>query len=200
MPGSLYNVNNVKVGVASGYIAPWNPVTKQPAPLVVDTSVLFDPTLWLAGTWLVAGATDQGWKLSVNSNTQVIDIEEQSSPADVEVTTREIKIEAALSEDTLQSMKWAYGSGNIVVTAPGTGQPGKSVLTLDDGLTYYTVALETQNTFGLARRIYVPKCVAATSVDTAFRRAAAKRMYPISFSSVCKPSEIQIVEITAPGS
>lgn len=190
----LYDVNNVVVGKAVLWLAPWDAVTPPDPP--ADTVALFDV---YPSPWKGAGGTDEGFKITIDANTQDINIEEQSTPVARNVDTRTVTIEAALAEDTMQSMQWAYG-GNVVTTAAGTGQPGKSVLTLNDDLQVWSAVLETKNSFALPRRYFIPKMVSAGSVEVSFRRAAAKRMYPLTLGSICATGDMQFTEITAPAS
>lgn len=188
----LYDVNNVVVGDARLWLAPWTEDTPPTPP--ADTVALFDT---YPSPWKGAGGTDEGFKLTIDSNTQDISIEEQSTPVYRTVESKTCQIEAALAEDTVQSMQWAYG-GNVVTTAAGPTQPAKSVLTLSDDLQVWSAVLETKNKFGMARRIFVPKMISAGSVETSFRRASDKRMYPLTLGSICATSDIQITELTAP--
>jgi hypothetical protein len=193
MAGSLYNADNVVVGDAVLWVVPWeNP----PIALVADDSVLFDNTDWEALTYVMAGATHEGFKINVDTSTTTIMIEEQSTPVAETVEGKSIAIEAALAEDTLETMQLAWGGGDITTVAAASMVTGTKKMSLVDDTQYYTVGLEMRNTFGLARRIYIPKVSATGSGDTAFRRAADKRTYPIRFASICAPSEIEIVDIT----
>lgn len=191
MPGSLYNSQNVVVGDAMLYLQPYDPDTP---PVLPEDTV----PLWTAydAPWVYAGATDEGFKITFDSSTQDITIEEQSTPVKRSIESKTVQIEAALAEDTIQTMAWAYG-GNVTTTAPGASVYGKSVLTLSDELVEFAAILECANKFGMARRIIVPRVMSAGSVETSFRRAADKRMYPITLGSVCPPNEIQIIELTA---
>lgn len=195
MVASLYNPDNVVVGNAYLFLTPW--VSGAVEPLIDDDADLFDPAAWTS-PWFAAGATHEGFKINVDTSTTTVNIEEQSTPVAESVESKAIAIEAALAEDTLQSMQLSWGGDDIVVTAPGVGIPGNSKMVLTDELQYYTAALEMRNHYGFARRIYIPKVSATGSGDVAFRRAADKRTYPIRFASLCKPSDIQVVEITAP--
>jgi len=197
MPGALYNPDNVKVGLAVMYLQPW--VFGAVEPLPATSSVLFDDTNWVGATpvWQKAGATHEGFKINVDVSTTQITIEEQSLPTAETVETKGIAIEAALAEDTINTIQLAWGGGTITTTAAATGSQGKKEMSLTDDIDYWTVALEMENVFGLARRIYIPKMSLVGSGDTAFRRAADKRTYPVRFSSVCAPSDVDILEITA---
>lgn len=188
----LYDVNNVVVGKAVLWLAPWVLGSIEPPP--ADDQALFAE---YPEPWIGAGGTDEGFKLTVDSSTQDITIEEQSTPAQRTIEAKTIAIEAALAEDTIASMQFAYG-GNITTVAAGPAQPGKTRLQFSDDLKFWVGVLETANKFGLPRRYYVEKLVAGGSVETSFRRAAAARLYPVNFGSICAPSGIHIDEITAP--
>jgi hypothetical protein len=147
--------------------------------------------------WVAAGATDQGWQNNYNPTTQNIDIEEQQTPVDQQVTTAVFTFVANLAEDTIQSLQWAL-SATKSVQAPGpTNVFGKTTLSLQSTLPRYAVALETQNNYGMPRRYYVPRMTCAVNSGQTFRRAAAKRMVPVTFTSIVALSQIQVVEITA---
>ena len=195
MVASLFNPDNVVVGNAYLFLTPW--VAGSVEPLIDDSEDLFDPAAW-PSPWFGAGATHEGFKINVDTSTTTVNIEEQSTPVAESVESKAIAIEAALAEDTLQSMQLSWGGGDITVAAPSVGVPGTSKMSLSDELQYYTAALEMRNHYGFARRIYIPKVSATGSGDVAFRRAADKRTYPIRFASLCKPTDIQVVEITAP--
>ena len=85
----------------------------------------------------------------------------------------------------------------IAVTPPGAGQPGKSVLTLSTTLTQVAVALVGKNTFGYAGVLQVPQMISAGQVQTAYRRAAQQRIYPLTLNSVCPFSNITWTYLTA---
>lgn len=193
MPGSFYNATNVRVGEAILHLQPY--VAATPPTMPADSVPLFTA---YSAPWVSAGATEDGFRLAMGKTTQDHTIEEQSTPAMIAVTARSARIQATLSEDSLNSMIWTYGTGTIATTAPGASTMGKSVLTLDAGLYVVSAILETQNKYGLPRRILIPRMVASGDVETAFRRAAAKRTYPLNLIAICPVSEIQIVEYTAP--
>jgi hypothetical protein len=146
--------------------------------------------------WLPAGATDQGWSFTGTKQTQDITVEEQSSPAGVTMTTQSVSIAGTLAEDVMQSWQWAF-NGQKLVTAAASGQPGKTRIVLSDTIARYAVCLETQNKFGMARRVYIPDCVCLDSPNVGFRRAANKRMLAVSFRSVCNINQIWVDEFTA---
>lgn len=196
MPGSLYDANNVVVGNAVLWTTPW--VAGAVKQVVADTTPLWDVTTWETASWVSAGATNEGFKVNVETSTTTVTIEEQSTPVDETVEGKTINIEAELAEDTLQSIQFAWGGGTIVTTAAGAGTPGTSKMSLSDAVQYVTATLEMKNFKGLARRIYIPKMSVTGGGETSFRRSADKRLYPVRFASLCKPSDIQIIDITAP--
>lgn len=180
--------SNVIVGQATMYTAPAN--TTAPA----DT--LADGATWLT-PWVYSGATNEGVSFLVSSNTQDINIEEQSTPVMVLTTSKNIRIQATLSEDTLETMKLAYGGGTITTVAAATGVPGKKTLTLADPLDQLAVGFEGINPQGFFRRVYIPQVVSVADVTTAYRRAAGERLYAVELRAICPPSSIKIVDKTA---
>lgn len=190
------NPNNVVVGLAAAWIQPW--VDGTPAVLPAET-ILYKGDWSVGGTipWAHMGGTDQGWKLTVSTKTSEITIEEQSTPVDILADGKTLTVAGALAEDDLQHALWAYGGGTLTLTAPGASQIGKTTLSLQDNLDKWALGLETVNRQGFFRRILIPKCVIAEDVETSYRRAADKRMYPLTASSICPISDIEIVDMTA---
>lgn len=195
MPGSLYNKQNVVKGMAMLYVAPWTDSLTFPS----DDTPLFAPdNAGWSSTWAAAGASDEGYKLTIDSSTQTENIEEDPQPVSVDLEGREIKIEAALAEDTLETIKLAVGGGSIAVQAASSTVVGKRTLTLNDSIDRVAAVLEMKNKFGLARRWIIPEMMAGGSVSTDFRRAAGKRLYPLALQAVCATADIRCVDITAP--
>lgn len=187
------NPNNVVVGLAAVWIQPW--VDGAPAALPLD-SVMYGGA-W-GGAWTHIGATDQGWKLKIATKTADITIEEQSTPVDILADGKTMTVSGSLAEDTLQHALWAYGGGTLTTVAAGVGQVGKQTLSLQDKLEKWAVGLETINKYGFYRRFLIPKMVIASDVETAFRRAAEKRMYSFEANSICPIEDVDIVDMTAP--
>lgn len=195
MAGEFYNADNVVVGEAMLMLTPW--VKGAVEAMVADDTPIFDPADAGWGTeWVSAGATSEGFKVNVEASTTQISIEEQSTPVAETVESKSINIEAILAEDTMTTIKYAWGGGVITHTAAASGQPGKDTMALTDDVQYYTATLESKNFSGFARRLYIPKASMTGSGEVSFRRAADKRMYPITLASLCAPSEIQVVDIT----
>jgi hypothetical protein len=185
-------VANVLFGTAYLFTGPTTAVM----PADID---LGDSTKYLS-PWSYIGATDQGVNVTFNPSVNKIQIEEQATPAASPVTTADFTLDFALSEDTLENMNLAYGAGgSIATTAAATGQPGKRVLTLSTNFATLATAMIGKNKLGFPRVIYVPRIQSAGQVQTAFRRAADKRMYPTTLNALCDLSQIVITDITAAG-
>src|SRR3546814_2390684 len=144
MAGALYDANNVVVGNAVLWTTPWlaDPATE---PVIADETPLFDVDTWETAGWVGAGATNEGFKVNVETSTTTVTIEEQSTPVDENIEGRSIAIEAELAEDTLQTMSWAWGGGTIVTQAAGAGVPGTSKMSLTSAIKYVTATLEMKN-------------------------------------------------------
>lgn len=196
MAGVLYDPDNVQVGNAVLMLTPW--VLGSVEPIVADETPLFTPadTAWT--DWVSAGATNEGFKVNIDVSTTQITIEEQSTPVDERQETKTLGLEAELAEDTLITVKYAWGGSAITIVPASSGVTGTHKMVLQDDVAYWTYILETRNKFGLARRTYVPKASMIGSGETSFRRASDKRMYPVRLTTLCKPTDIQIVDVTAP--
>lgn len=146
--------------------------------------------------WTPTGATDQGWQFGADKSTQVINIEEQSTPVGTTITSQNVTLAAALSEDITKTLALALNASAVAV-AKTTTKPGYDLITLSDDPIYYAVGMVTVNAEGFGRVIYAPKWTQLQNANVTFRRASDKRSYPAQFSTVCKPSEIQILNFTA---
>lgn len=170
---------------------------------VVGTSVPSDQNLgvgsaWTGLGWAYVGATEAGVTVTFNPSTQNINIEEQPTPVGVAVNTADLQVTCSLSEETLANVNLAWGNGGtIAVTPPGAGQPGKSVLTLSTNFQTMALALIGKNQEGYARVLSIPTVISAGQVQTAYRRAAQQRLYPLTLSAVCPFTSISWTDLTA---
>ncbi len=184
MAGLLYNPQNVVVGVAIGHYAPVG--TAPPA----DT-VLFGGD-W-GPEWVNPGATEEGWRLTAAATSTAHNIEEQPNPV---LNTREsqtVGIAASLAEDTLESLRLSFGGGTITTVA-GTGV---KIYTLPDTMEEFAIGLDMKTHGGRTRRIILPRSSGSASVDVGFRRSASKRLWPIQFDMLNKPSELFVRDLPA---
>lgn len=186
-----WHTNQVMWGVGYLWTAPFG--TALPS-----YANLGDQTQWVG--WNYVGATDQGVQVAFTPNMTNIQIEEQPIPVAALMSTATFQITCSMAEETLANIKLAYtGGGSIVTTAPSTGVPGTSVLSLSSTPSNLACAILGQNQLGFPRVMYVPKINSAGTVTTNWRRAANARLYPITLNSLCDLSQIQIIDITAAG-
>jgi hypothetical protein len=189
---------NVLRGQAAIWIAPFSATTPVPMP-AVKLPLGGD---WASATdgnilWKPAGATESGVTMRFTRETTDITIEEQVNPVDVATNTLDPRIEATLSEDTLETMVTAYGGGTIVATAKTPTDPGYSTLTVASELTHLTLGMEAVNNKGFWRRVLIPDVLSVAEVETSYRRAETQRLYAVSFRMVNPLSELVIREMTA---
>jgi hypothetical protein len=186
-----YTPANVLFGVGLAFTA------------VVGTSVPSDQNLgvgsaWTGLGWAYVGATESGVTVTFNPQTQNITIEEQPTPVGVAVNSADLQVTTSLSEETLGNVNLSWGNGGtIAVTAPGAGQPGKSVLTLSTNFNSMALAVVGKNQLGFARVLFVPTVISAGQVQTAYRRAAQQRLYPLTLNATCAFNQITWTDLTA---
>lgn len=187
-----YDPANVLTGMARMFLQPY--VAATPPELPADTVALGDA--W-TGPWVAVGATTEGLSFEVERSVQAINIEEQPVPIDERTQSMTFTANITLSEDTLQTMRWAYGGGTITTTAPAAGTPGISTLVISDETETFAFAFEGVNEAGFWRRVLIPRVKSRANVRTAYRRAEAQRSYPIGLSSLVAPSEVVIRNMDA---
>ena len=201
MPGApilytppAFTTTNVLYGVGVLFTAP-NPSLGVGATVPADYQ-LGVGTAWTGLGWTYVGATEAGVTLTFNPTIQNILIEEQPTPVGVAVSTADLQITCNLSEETLAHINLAWGNGGTIVpTSAGAGQPGKNVLTLSTTVNTVSVALIGLNQLGFARVLYIPTVVSAGQVQTAFRRAAQQRLYPLTLSAICPFNSITFTDL-----
>ena len=160
---------------------------------------LGDSTQWILSNWNYVGSTDQGVTLTFNPSMSNLQVEEQVTPIASLVSTATYQITLSMAEETINNINMAYGNaGTQIQTAAnfGTNQPAKTVLNLSSNFKYLAAAVLGTNPQGYPRIFYIPKMQSAGQVQTAFRRAADKRMYPVTLNALCDLSLIQIIDIT----
>lgn len=196
MIGDLYNANNVVVGQAAVFFGASG--TPLPDLATWDTTDPFSEAFWTAtpNLWTPCGATDQGWTFGADKNTQPISIEEQSTATGTTMTTQSVTIAGSMAEDITQTLALALNATSAT-SAPTTTSPGYDTITPSDEVINYAVGMVMQNAEGFGRIIYAPSWSQLNNVSVALRRATDKRMYPVSFATVCKTSDIKILNFTA---
>jgi hypothetical protein len=193
-----YNPDFVLTGPAQLWVQPW--VFGTPAAMPADTVALGG--LWTS-PWRAIGATKEGVTGRFSRTVQNITIEEQMTPVDQKTTGSQFTFTAQLSEDTLDTIRDAYGGGTITTIAAATSVKGKKKLVIGDELSYIAIGFETFATprAGLTetpwRRLVIPKVSSAAEVETPYRRAESQRVYPVTFTSLVPISAIEIYELNA---
>jgi len=134
--------------------------------------------------WTAIGASESGATMRFSRSTNDISIEEQLNPVDIATTSVDPRIEVTLSEDTLETMKLAYGGGTITTVAPATGIPGYRELTIAEDIEHLTLGLEGMNTKTQWRRVLWLDVLSVADVETSYRRAETQRLYAVSFRLV----------------
>jgi len=191
-----YTTTNVLYGIGVFFVQN-NPSAGVGATVPIDQN-LGVGTSWLTAGWTYVGSTEAGVTMTFNPTVQNITIEEQPTPVGVAISTADLQITTNLSEETISNINMSWGNGgSIAVTAPGAGQPGKSVLTLSTNFQTVSCAIVGKNQLGYARVLYIPVAVSAGQVQTAFRRAAQQRLYPLTLSSISNFSAVTITDLTA---
>lgn len=187
-----YTTTNVIHGVGILFTAATGTAVPSDANLGVSSA-------WTGLGWAYVGALLDGVTVTFAPTTQDLTIEEQPTPVGVAVTTANLTLTCNMSEETLANVNLAWGNaGTIAVTPAGAGQPGKSVLTLSTTLTQVSTALIGVNAFGYAGVLYVPTVISAGQVQTAYRRAAQQRVYPLTLNSICPFTSITWTFLTQP--
>lgn len=152
-----------------------------------------------APVWKAVGATEQGWQLGADKNTQTINIEEQSTAVGTTITSQAISISGSLSEDISSTLALALNA-TVSTVAPTVTTGGYDLITPTDTVLTYAVAMVTTNAEGRGRIIYAPAWTSLGNVSAAFRRAAGQRLYAINFATVCATNQIGIYNFTQPHS
>ena len=77
------------------------------------------------------------------------------------------------------------------------GSTPKVVLCASMYFTNVAVAVVGKNLYGFARVVYIPTVVSAGQVQTAYRRAAQQRIYPLTLTAICPFNQITYTDLTA---
>lgn len=194
MPGIVrsYAPDKVIVGQARPFIAPYDPLAP---PALPANSVPLNGA-W-GGNWVELGATMKGLAFKVQRKVKRIAIEEQSTPVAIMTDSAEFSFDLELAEDSLETMRYAFGGGTITTVAPGSGTVGTRSLVIAADMTLFSFGFEGQNENGFWRRVRVPKVVSIANVTTSYQRADKQRTYKCEFESLVEITEAEIREMNA---
>lgn len=189
-----YDRRNVLTGQAACFMKQSDPLV----PAVIPPDTLALGTAWPVGSnWAAIGATLDGLQFGFQRTRQAIHVEEQ--PNEVDVRTKDLKFQMQIdfSEDTLQTMRIAYGGGNITTAVATSTTYGYQQLIISDEMEDFAFGFEGQNQFGMARRCVVPIVKSVGNIKTKFRRAQQQRVYSVNLESLVPLSQCPIRDITA---
>jgi hypothetical protein len=187
-----YVRDNVLVGQARPFIQPYDPAV--PPVLPADSIPLNG--VW-GGNWVELGATTNGLEFDFARKTKKIMVEEQQTPVAITTTDTTFTFAMELSEDTLDTMRLAYGGGTITTIPAGVGQLGIQTLQISSELTNFSFGFEGVNEKGFWRRVLVPVVVSVASAKTQYQRADKQRTYKVQFESLVDPTQVTIRQMTA---
>lgn len=190
-----YTRKNIVRGMAALWIGSYS----ETAPLALPANTTPLGYDWSTGAsgWTSLGASESGATMRMTRETTDITIEEQANPVDVAVNTLDPRIEITLSEDTLETMRVAYGGGEITTVAAASGTPGYKELAVSQDLEHFTLGLEAENSFKMARRVLFADVLSVAEVETSYRRAEGTRMYACSFRLISPIEDLVIREFNA---
>lgn len=192
-----YTRKNIVRGMAALWIAPYD--VTDPATLPENTSPLgFDWASGVDSPWTSLGASEAGATMRMTRETTDITVEEQSNPVDVAVNTLDPRIEITLAEDTLETMRVSYGGGELTVVDPTATDPGYQELSISQDLEHFTLGLEAENSFKMARRVLFLDVLSVAEVETSYRRAEGTRLYACSFRLISPIDDLVIREFNLP--
>lgn len=178
---------NVVVGAGTLYVGPSG--TARPADTVAEG------TEW-ASPWVHVGGTEEGVTFTYDQEVVWIRIEEQSTPVKGIKSITNVRLQAGLSEETMENLQRAIG-GVLTTIAAGVGQPGVKNLALSETLDVYAVGFQALNKDAFWHRIHFPQGVQSGDVTMAFRRAQNNRATPVNFQAICPVPDISIRTKTA---
>jgi hypothetical protein len=190
-----YDRRNVLTGQAACFMKQAD--EEEYATLPPDTLAL--GTVWpVADNWDPIGATQDGLQFGFQRTKQDIHIEEQPNPVDTRTKDLKFQMQLDFSEDTLKTMRIAYGGGNITTAVATATAWGYSELIISDEMEDFAFGFEGQNQFQAPRRAVVPIVKSVGNIKTMYRRAARQRIYSVNLESLVPLAVCPIRDLTAP--
>lgn len=194
MPSFIPTYDRTKV--ITGVVAPYIGAYSATAPLQLPALTVPLGGAWPVG-WVALGATEDGVTENFQRSTQKIMIEEQATPVITETENIDWNFEVTLSQDSLDTMKTAFGGGTISVFPPASGVPGYRTLTVSTTMDQLCLGFEGKNPYGMPTRYLIPLISSEGNISKKNRRAADARRYACKFNVLCAVEEVVIQEIYA---
>jgi hypothetical protein len=192
-----YTRKNIVRGMAALWIRDYDPTAVLPAN---DLALGGDWSDAVKGDeeWTYIGASESGATMRFTRETTDISIEEQVNPVDVAVNTLDPRVEITLSEDSLETMRIAYGGGEITTVAPTSTMPGYRELNVTQDLQHFTLGLEAENSDKYWRRVLFLDVLSVAEVETSYRRSETQRLYACSFRLISPIEDLVIRDMNLP--
>jgi len=190
----IYERRNVLTGQAQCWMKKVLPEDYlEPATIPPDTLALGGS--W-PSPWAAIGATQDGLQFGFQRQRQDIMIEEQPNPVDTRTKSLRFEMQLDFSEDTLATMRIAYGGGNITSAVAGATTYGYSEIVISDEMEDYAFGFEGMNQYQMARRCVVPIVKSVGNIKTKYRRAAQQRLYSVTLESLMPLQQVKIRDLT----
>lgn len=186
-----YERRNVLTGLAAMFLQVADP--DEPAALPANTLELGQ--VWTT-PWTPLGASQEGLSFGFSRDSSDITIEEQPNPVDVRTSSLAFNANVTLAEDTLETMRIAYGGGTITTVSASTTEYGYQELEISDEMEDFAFGFEGENQHGLARRVVIPVVKSVGDIETGYRRAEEQRLYAVSFRSLVPLKDVKIRNMT----
>lgn len=187
-----YDRRNVLTGLASMYLKNVNPAVAATIP----ANSLALGAAWPT-PWTPPGATTEGLTFGFSRDSNDITIEEQPSPVDTRTNGLSFTADVTLSEDTIPTMRIAYGGGTVTAVAATATEHGYEDLQISDEMEDFAFGFEGENQFQKPRRVCVPVVKSVGDIQTAYRRADSQRSYEVSFKSLVALKDVKIRNIVS---
>jgi hypothetical protein len=147
--------------------------------------------------WAAIGATLDGLQFGFQRQKQDIMIEEQPNPVDSRTKSLRFQMQIDFAEDTLTTMRIAYGGGNITTAVATASTYGYSELVISDEMEDYAFGFEGENQYKLPRRCVVPIVKSVGNIKTKYRRSQQQRIYSVMLESLVPLAQAKIRDLTA---
>lgn len=138
-----------------------------------------------------------GLQFGFQRQRQDIMIEEQVNPVDTRTKSLRFEMQLDFAEDTLATMRIAYGGGSITTAAAAANSYGYSELVIADEMEDYAFGFEGENQYGMPRRCVVPIVKSVGNIKTKYRRAQQQRIYSVILESLVPLNQVKIRDLTA---